>query len=316
MSNRIAVLFGTDENSKNKSGKAPVSKTVDRPVSKLAQRFVPPKDFRGRDTLYRHIRQELCNEFPLATFTQQAEIDGLAQDYLLAADYRRMLEEAARPPLGLTADQERDWERCKYAERVWPVVRKILFQKEIPPQPMCTPAEASEVASEINRGIQLLHWRLDIEPETDGESESNDVGDPALNIPFESPEVPSPLPPSNPMTVEAIRESDDEDREFLRKLGNLVGVMQDEVYVAALLSGTKTPTATEWDAIQQVLEAERGMISSRTEPGGSLKYALQRVKDAAAVALVANRDDIILLEHKLRKTEEAIAKKLRRLRKC
>ncbi len=157
--NRIDILFGrmdakTQTSASEADGHhAPSSE----PSGARAKRCPAPQDDHARGLLYRQIREQLLTEFPQAKFTQQMEIDGLARDYLCLADYRRMREELARPRLTLTWDEERKWKICQEAERIWPAVKRVMRQKELPTQPVCTPEEARDVAIEIGYTIKLAY---------------------------------------------------------------------------------------------------------------------------------------------------------------
>jgi len=144
-SDRVAVLFGPHENPRKKSDKNLTTIASDKPVSTLTQQYAPLPDFRGREVLYHQVRHGLMAEFPVATFGQQAEIDSLAQDYLWLAHYRRIWEEAARPRVTLTPEEEVTWKRYQAAQSVLPVITRMVTHKNLTPP--CTREEAREVAA-------------------------------------------------------------------------------------------------------------------------------------------------------------------------
>ncbi len=80
-----------------------------------------------------------------------------------------------------------------------------------------------------------------------------------------------------------------------------------------LLSGGQTPTAQEWGRIQTVLEFGKPRLPNDADPDEPLRVALKNIERAAAAVLITNVDKLLMLNNQVRRTEEVIARKLRRL---
>ncbi len=312
--NRIHILFGRGD-AKGQAAASTASghqTPSSEPSGARGKRCLAPQDAHARGLLYRQIREKLLAEFPQAKFTRQMEIDGLAQDYLCLADYRRMREELARPRLTLTWDEERKLKICQESERIWPAVKRVMQQKELPIQPVCTPEEARDVAIEIGHTIKLTRMCVYDDDEADpeqapqiGQAEAGDAASAA----------PAPATSSSNQKKEYAYDPDPECVAFLASLGDLQNKLRDCGFVVKLLSGGQTPTAQEWGAIQAVLEFGKERLLNEAEPDESLRVALKNIERAAAAVLIANADKLLMLDNQTRKMEEVIARNLRRLRK-
>jgi hypothetical protein len=114
----------------------------------LAEHIAPPVELLKDDQLYRHIRDQLIEEFKPSTYTENMAVDSITADYVQLVQARASAKALQRPPVSSQKDSELI-HRLSEMKCDRSTIIQLLDSWDGGIRPACSPAAARRIAEHV-----------------------------------------------------------------------------------------------------------------------------------------------------------------------
>jgi hypothetical protein len=251
-----------------------------------SQRFAPPFDVRGDDTLFRRIQRELTDEFQPKTFTARETVDALAFDLVQVARARAMAEALQRPAPVPTEDLE-CWQRFRVARRDLKTVKQLLARLDAGKELGCSPKAALRFARNMAESVEALHEYMHPKEEV--------------------------TPPDQMDKYE--REEYDQYQSRWLMLQPIKKKLLDQDYMASVARGMTHVGVGERRRLRHAMEMVRLDLQRVFNMNTDLEARMSKQQDQALLDLARSPNGLLLNRRYIARIERAIDRKMKELRR-
>jgi hypothetical protein len=251
-----------------------------------SQRFAPPSDVRGDNTLFRRIRRELVDEFQPQSFTARETVDALAFDMVQVARARGMAEALQRPEPVPTEDLE-NWQAFRAARRDLKTVTQLLALLDACQMLDCSPQAAVRFATRMSESVEALHEYMHPKEEV--------------------------TPPEQMDKYE--RDEYDQYKSRWLMIRPIKKKLLDKDYMASLARGMTHVGIGERKRLRHAMEMVRLDLQRIFNAHKKLEARLLKQQDQALLDLARNPNGLLLNRRYIARIERSIERKMKELRR-
>lgn len=255
-----------------------------------AKLLTPIRDNRRHDELYKQIHQELINEYEPEGFISEWTVQNLANDYIQMIRCRQMIEVLQRP-MGLTDEDQRDWDKMDLAKR---------------------DCESLAAASACITAKQDLVFPLEVARRI-----ASMVTGLVEGVEQDVREIEGGAPSVDPITGKELDPFDEDEAKETLELWGIIKPLSrklaDEDHLTRLFNGHAAARRMELNRLQKLLNHLEQRARWRVSSQRKVEELGDMLIDKRIFELANDPKRIVLLERYLRDIERSIDRKTKKL---